>query len=102
MPRRRSKRLQRYIDLGFIIEAWAVTEAERDENELAKTEAEEDGLLVPPGICTWRGVASLSVRERGEGGRQTIITKPDGTQMTIAGELVEAPPLTTVSRRPAR
>jgi hypothetical protein len=50
IPRRRSKRLQRYIDLGFIIEAWAVTEpeaAERDANELAKTEAEEDGLLVP-------------------------------------------------------
>jgi hypothetical protein len=90
MPRRRSRRLQRYVDLGFILEEWAITEpeaAERDAKELAKLEAEEGPLVLPPGRGTWRGVASVAETMTAEGGIQTVITDIDGTRTFVAGRL---------------
>jgi hypothetical protein len=56
MPR--SERLQRYIDLGFITERWAMTEpgaAERDAGELAVLEAEEGVWCLR--AAAWRSFA---------------------------------------------
>jgi hypothetical protein len=90
MPRR-SRRLQRYIDLGLIDEEWAVREpeaAKRDADELARLEIEEGPYVLPPGRSTWRGIAGLAT-VRTEAGVQTVITDTDGRQTVVAGELSE-------------